>query len=86
MSLPTVPDWLKVHDGALKPGINDRTVFVLIGGEPQYRLEAQPAVGKFVCDVIQTVNGRMTVDDTKYDTRDAALAGGLNRLRSQLGW
>ena len=86
MALPTVPDWLKLHDGGLKPGISDRTVYVLIGGEPQYRLDARPAGGKHVCDVVQTVNGRLLGDDTKYDTRDAALAGGLDALRNRLGW
>jgi hypothetical protein len=86
MTLPTVPDWLKLHTGDLTPGVNGETVFVRIGGQPQYRLDARPAGGKYVCNVIQTVNGRPLGDGTKYDTAGAALAGGLETLRSNLGW
>jgi hypothetical protein len=86
MSLPAVPDWLTRHDGSLQPGLTDRTVYVLIGGAPQYRLDARPAGGRFVGTVTQTVNGRPLDGDAKYETIDAALAGGLEALRADLGW
>jgi hypothetical protein len=86
MPVPTAPDWLTRRDGTLQPGLSDRTVFVLIGGAPHYRLDVRPAHGKFVCAITQTVNGRQFGDETKYESIDAALAGGLERLRNRLGW
>jgi hypothetical protein len=86
MTLPVVPDWLKLHAGDLTSGVNGETVFVRIGGQPEYRLDARPAGGKYVCNVIQTVNGRLLGDGTNYETADTALAGGLEALRNILGW
>ena len=82
-----VPDWLKLHDGSLKQGVRPETTFVLVGGQPLYKLEVHPAEGKFACAVTQTVNGKR-LDDAKanYATVDAALAGGLEQLRNVLGW
>jgi hypothetical protein len=82
----TVPDWLKTREGALKPGVREDTVFVMLGDQPQYKLEASPAAGTFTCVVSQTVNGRRLDDGATYPTRDAALAGGLQQLREKLGW
>lgn len=82
----TVPEWLKSRDGNLRPGVGADTVFVMIAGEPQYRLNARPAGGRFACNVTQTVSGRPLGDATEYDTADAAFAGGLERLRNVLGW
>lgn len=86
MPLPTAPDWLMLHDGALKPGVGDQVVFVMLGDQPQYRLDVRPAAGKFACAVTQTVNGRRLDDATIYPTAAAALAGGLDQLRANLGW
>jgi hypothetical protein len=80
------PDWLTAHDGSLKPGLAGHVVLVMLGGQPQYRLEARPAAGRFTCAVAQTVNGRRLDDGTTYPTADAALAGGLEQLRGKLGW
>ena len=82
MPLPTVPDWLKLRDGSLKQGLGEHVVFVMLGGQPQYRLDATPAEGKLACAVTQTVNGRRLDDGTTYPTLAAALAGGLEHLRS----
>ena len=82
----SVPDWLASHDGSLKPGVRPETTFVMIGGQPLYKLEVRPAEGKFACAVSQTVNGRRLDDGATYPTRDAALAGGLEQLRNKLGW
>jgi hypothetical protein len=83
----TAPDWLKLHDGTLKPGVQPNCLFVLIGGAPQYKVESRPAVGTFAAAVQQSNNGRR-LDDGKltYATADAALAGGLEQLRLALGW
>jgi hypothetical protein len=86
MPLPTVPNWLKLRDGSLKPGLGEHVVFVMLGGQAQYRLDARPAEGKYACAVTQTVNGRRLDDATTYPTLDAALAGGLEQLRNKLGW
>jgi hypothetical protein len=82
----TTPDWLALRDGGLKPGLRDNTLFVMVGGQPQYRLDARPAEGKHICHVTQTINGRQLGDGTTYPDRDAALAGGLEQLRAKLGW
>jgi hypothetical protein len=62
------------------------TVFVMLGNQPQYKLEARPAAGTFTCAVSQTINGRRLDDGATYPTKDAALAGGLEQLREKLGW
>lgn len=82
----TVPNWLAKRDGALKPGLRADVQFVTIGGAPQYRLDVRPAAGTFSCAVIQTVNGKGLGDGTRYASADAALAGGLEQLRNELGW
>jgi hypothetical protein len=83
----TAPDWLIKRDGALTPGVRDHILFVTVSAKPQYKLEARPAKGRYACLVTQTVNGR-PIDDaaTEYPTAAAALAGGLDRLKANLGW
>ena len=82
----TVPDWLSKRDGALKTGIRNHIRFVLIGGAPQYKLEARPATGQFICAVQQSNNGKRLDDGTTYPSEAAALEGGLEQLRAKLGW
>ena len=82
----TVPDWLTKRGGSLTPGVNKDMFFVLIGGVPQYKVEARPAKGTFICAVQQSVNGKRLDDATAYPTADAAVAGGLEQLRNKLGW
>ncbi|HET6574431.1 MAG TPA: hypothetical protein VFG68_12560, partial [Fimbriiglobus sp.] len=86
VALMTVPDWLTLRSGSLRPGVVEHVVFVMLDGQPQYRLDATPAEGKLACAVTQTVNGRRLDDGTTYPTPDAALAGGLEQLRTKLGW
>ncbi len=86
MAVPTNPQWLTVRDGSLKPGISERILFVMLGGQPQYRLDLRPAGGQFACAVTQTVNGKRFDAATNFPTADAAFAGGLEALRNQLGW
>jgi hypothetical protein len=83
----TLPDWLQSRGGSLKPGVRPETTFVMLEGNPQYKLEVRPAAGKFACAVSSTVNGKRH-DDPKatYADANAALAGGLDQLRNALGW
>ncbi len=81
-----IPEWLKLRDGAVQPGVAPETRFVMIGGQPLYMLEVRPAVGKFACVVTNTVNGKRLGNGTTYPAPDAALAGGLEQLRENLGW
>ena len=82
-----VPDWLAARSGALEPGVRPETTFVVLEGNPQYKLEVRPAAGTFACAVSNTVNGKR-LDDPKatYATADAAVIGGLEQLRTALGW
>jgi hypothetical protein len=83
----TVPDWLQARSGALKAGVHPETTFVLLEGNPLYKLEVCPAAGQYACAVSATVNGRRHDDPAAiYPTADAALAGGLDQLRNVLGW
>jgi hypothetical protein len=86
-AMMAVPEWLAKRDGGLKPGVREHLFFVMIGGAPQYKVEARPAAGKFVCAVQQSINGRRLDDPAAtYASADAAIAGGLDQLRGALGW
>jgi hypothetical protein len=84
---PPVPDWLARRGGAIQAGIHPETRFVLIGGEPLYKLEVRPAAGRFACAVTNSANGSR-IDDaaTRYENFNDAVAGGLGQLRETLGW
>jgi hypothetical protein len=82
----TVPDWLAARGGGLTKGLADNVMLVTIDGQPHYRLDALPAKGRYTVAVVQTNNGRRLDGGKDYPTRDAALAGGLEELREQLGW
>ena len=86
MAVVSVPEWLAKRGGSLTPGVQPHTLYVLISGAPQYKVEARPAAGKYIPAVQQSVNGRRLDDGTTYDSADAALAGGLEQLRNKLGW
>jgi hypothetical protein len=84
---PSVPDWLALHSGSLKPGVRPETQFVLIGGQPLYKLEVRPASGKFSCAISNTVNGKRLDDAAAtYPNSELAINGGLEQLRAKLGW
>lgn len=81
----SAPEWLTKRDGILRPCA--QSLLVLIGGSPQYKVEARPAAGTFVATIQQSNNGkRMGEAALGYPTADAALAGGLEQLRAALGW
>ena len=82
----TAPDWLTARNGGLAKGLADNVLPVTLDGHPQWRLDALPARGRFTCAVVQTNNGKRLDGGREYPTRDAALAGGLDELRTHLGW
>lgn len=84
--MPSVPDWLSLRDGTLRGGLSSDTLFVVLAGQPLYRLDARPARNQFACAVTQTVSGQRLDDAAGYPTADAALTGGLDQLRQKLGW
>jgi hypothetical protein len=86
MPLPKVPDWLQNREGSLKAGVRDYVVLVMLGGQPDYRLEARPAAGAYSCFVTQTINNKRLDGGKVYPSLDAALTGGLDELRDRLGW
>ena len=82
----TPPEWLTKRAGTITPAILPSSVFVSIGGKPQYRLDARPAKNQFSCTVTQTVNGKSIDVKIGYPTQEAALTGGLEQLRDKMGW
>jgi hypothetical protein len=82
-----MPDWLARRRGQLERGVQPETRFVLVNGEPLYKLEVRPAVGRYTCTVTETANGRRLDDGAAtFASFDEALAEGLERLRERLGW
>lgn len=82
-----MPDWLARRRGQLERGVQPETRFVLVNGEPLYKLEVRPAVGRYTCTVTETANGRRLDDGAAtYPIFDEAIAGGLELLRAKLGW
>jgi hypothetical protein len=82
----TVPDWLTARNGGLRSGLSDNVLVVTLDGHPLWRLDALPARGKFTVAVLQTNSGQRLDAGKGYPTREAALAGGLEELRTRLGW
>jgi hypothetical protein len=82
----TVPDWLSNHNGDLKASKDGHSWTVVFAAQPQYLLEPLPAKGKYSCRVTQTINGKRLDRGGVWDTREAALEGGLADLRDALGW
>ena len=52
------PDWLTKRGGSLRQEPGGGSWFVLLNGQPQYRLIPAPVGGKHGCRVVQTVNGK----------------------------
>jgi hypothetical protein len=81
-----VPEWLARRDGSLKPGPYGETWYVMLGGEPQYKLAPVPVAGKYGCAITQTINGKLIESTARADTADGACQAGLEDLRKALGW
>jgi hypothetical protein len=82
----TTPDWLRQRDGELKLGSDKSTWYVVVGGKPLYDLVPAPAGGKHGCAIRQTNNGQPIESNGVHATADDALRGGLEDLKSYLGW
>jgi hypothetical protein len=82
----TTPDWLAQRGGELRPGLAEHTWVVLLSGQPQYRLDAIPAEGRFTCAIVEAVSGRRLDEGKEYATPTDALRGGLEELQVKLGW
>lgn len=81
------PEWLTLRSGSLYPGIRPDVRFVMVGNQPLYRLDIRPAGGQFACSVTTTVNAKRLDDPaSKFASLEEAFAGGLEQLRTKLGW
>ena len=85
MTVPT-PDWLALHGGELRANPGGEHHAVYFGPELQYVLRLVPADGKYLCRVKQTVNGKHLDRGAAHPTPDDAVRGGLEDLRTALGW
>jgi hypothetical protein len=82
----TAPDWLSRREGTLQTGLSPETLFVVIAGRPDYRIDVRPAQGGYVAAITKTVNGaRLDADAVSKSVPDA-LSAGLSHLKSKLGW
>lgn len=82
----TAPEWLVRRGGSLRQGSDGWTWFVLLDGEPQYRITPMPAGGKHGCHVVQTISGKRLDRGGVYLTAEDAVRGGLEDLRQAVGW
>jgi hypothetical protein len=82
----TAPEWLVKRGGSLAPGPYGDVWFVMLRGEPQYKVAPVPVTGTYGCAITQTINGKPIPCTARADTADAAIQGGLEDLRKALGW
>jgi hypothetical protein len=82
----TTPDWLKQHEGELRPSKDGQSWSVYLNGKLQYVLCLSPAGGRYACRVAQTVNAKRLDKGGVFNTPDVAARGGLEDLRAGLGW
>jgi len=82
----TPPDWLTRHDGSRQGSPAGHAWQVYLDGAPLVRLVPPPAAGRFSCAVTQTENGKRIDKGATFPTADDALRGGLEDLRTYLGW
>lgn len=82
----STPEWLSKRQGELVASAKPDSYFVMLRGEPQYRLDLRPAMGKHTCVIIQTVNGKRLDNGSIEESKQAALSSGLDQLKAQLRW
>jgi hypothetical protein len=80
------PEWLVKRGGSLQPGPYGETWFVMLQGEPQYKLAPVPVAGKYGCVITQTINGKQIASSAQADSAEGAIQAGLEDLRKALGW
>jgi hypothetical protein len=82
----TAPEWLTKRGGSLRRGSDDRTWFVMLGGQPQYKLVPVPVRGKVGVAISQTINGKRIDSASTAANEEEAVRAGLEDLRKALGW
>lgn len=82
----TTPDWLALHGGEVRLGQDHLSASVYFAGRLQYVLVPVPARGKHACRITETFNGVRLDGGDVWGTREAAFQGGLEVLRTKLGW
>jgi len=82
----TPPDWLARHDGAIRRAADGQTWLLFFDGAPHYKLTPAPAAGRFECRIAQSENDKRIDKGATYPNADEALRGGLEVLRTYLGW
>lgn len=80
------PDWIARRDGTVKIGSDNKTYFLIFGGQPHYSFVPVPAEGKFTCAIRQTESGRRFTNSTLRDSAEDAVKSGLDELGKELGW
>ena len=82
----TVPDWMTQRGASLKLGSDGQRWYVLFAGRPDYSMIATPVNGKFGCVIRQTINGNRIESAGVHGSKEDAIKGGLDDLRTVLGW
>jgi hypothetical protein len=82
----TTPEWLSKHGGKVQPTAKRVGCMVYFDGQPQYFVLPRPAAGRFASQVTQTINGKRLESGATYGTAEEAIQGGLEDLRTALGW
>ncbi len=83
---PATPNWLTLHKATLTASKDGTSWLVHMGHELVYVLALLPVSGKHGIKLMQTINGRQFPVDGTFATAEGALAAGLEKLRSTLGW
>ncbi|NBU73729.1 MAG: hypothetical protein EBS30_00640 [Planctomycetes bacterium] len=90
MTAPSIatatPNWLALHQATLTASKDGTSWLVHIGHELVYVLALLPVSGKHGIKLMQTINGRQFPVEGIFETPEAALAAGLEKLRTVLGW
>jgi hypothetical protein len=80
------PDWLKQRGGEVRTSKDGYSCSVYFAGQLQYVLIPIPAKGQYACRISETINGRRVENPTTYPTVAEAFKGGLENLKTYLGW
>jgi hypothetical protein len=74
------------HDGRVIRDDATRRWLVYFHNEPQYRLDPQPAGGRFGCEIVQTNNGKHIGSASISASEEEAIQSALETLRKIVGW
>jgi hypothetical protein len=82
----TAPEWLTKHGGSLQLTSDGHSWYLMLRGQPQYKLVPVPVGGKFGCAISQTINGQRVDSSSTAASAEDAVRAGLEDLRKALGW